>query len=287
MDSKIKIQLTSSGEQRLESLNAEIKELVLNNIKNAKYAPGDDFIEVTASDIEKVANRLKIIQPQKSQIRQLLILSYSILGVLLTIIGFFYEQFKDILSDDPTRLMLVVMGLFLTFFSGFFSIYLKQKQKQEKELLDVELEKRKISEIYSIIQSNERNTEVARTQYNDLTGTAALDFHGSLTELWDTFKEQGIDLNIYEPYGISVYYGEPDFFNIALLAIDKQKFGISDSLRKSKIPVISISLNMDKKNFESLFKRFHILLSKGRNGQDFEIINETDIDEIKTPHNNL
>lgn len=287
MDSKIKIQLTSSGEQRLESLNAEIKELVLNNIKNAKYAPGDDFIEVTASDIEKVANRLKIIQPQKSQIRQLLILSYSILGVLLTIIGFFYEQFKDILSDDPTRLMLVVMGLFLTFFSGFFSIYLKQKQKQEKELLDVELEKRKISEIYSIIQSNERNTEVARTQYNDLTGTAALDFHGSLTELWDTFKEQGIDLNIYEPYGISVYYGEPDFFNIALLAIDKQKFGVSDSLRKSKIPVISISLNMDKKNFESLFKRFHILLSKGRNGQDFEIINETDIDEIKTPHNNL
>jgi hypothetical protein len=287
MDSKIKIQLTSSGEQRLESLNAEIKELVLNIIKNAKYAPGDDFIEVTASDIEKVANRLKIIQPQKSQIRQLLILSYSILGVLLTIIGFFYEQFKDILNDDPTRLMLVVMGLLLSFFSGFFSIYLKQKQKQEKELLDVELEKRKISEIYSIIQSNERNTEVARTQYNDLTGTAALDFHGSLTELWDTFKEQGIDLNIYEPFGISVYYGETNFFNISLLAIDKQKSSVSDSLRKSKIPVISISLNMDKQNFERLFKRFHILLSKSRYGQDFEIINETDIEQIKTSHNNV
>ena len=286
MDSKTKIQLTSSGEQRLESLNSEIKELVIENIKRAKYAPGDDFIEITASDIERVANRLKIIQPQKSQLRQLLLLTYSILGALLAIVGFFYEQFVSVLTDNPTRLMFVLSGLLITFLSAVLSIYLKQKQKQENELLNAEIEKKKISEIYSAIQSSERNTEVANTQYNDLKGTAALDFHGSLTELWDIFKNQGIDLEKYEPYGLSVYYGETDFFNLSLLATDKENNSRNSITRKDSVPVISIGLELTKPEFESFYKRFHVLLTKSGNDENFEIVKEISIEEIKTPHNN-
>lgn len=280
MDSKIKIQITSSGEKRLESLISETRELVIDKIKKAKYAPGDDFIEITASDIEKVANRIKIIQPQKSQFKQILIVTYSIIGILLTIIGFFYDDFKSIISDNPTRLMLIIMGLSLTLGSAMISIFLKQKQKQEKELLDAEIEKKKITEIYSIIQSGERNTEVASTQYNDLKGTAALDFHGSLSEMWEIFKNQGIDVNKYEPFGLSVYYGETNFFNLSLLAIDKNKTNVSNSIRKEKIPVISIGLEIDKSDFEKLFKRFHILLSNKDKAQNFEIIQEINISEL-------
>jgi hypothetical protein len=287
MDSKTKIQLTSSGEQRLESLNSEIKELVIDSIKKAKYAPGDDFIEITASDIEKVANRLKIIQPQKSQLRQLLLMTYSILGIFLAIVGFFYEQFVSVLTDNPKRLMFIVSGLLLTFLSGVLSIYLKQKQKQENELINAEIEKKKISEIYTAIQTNERNTEIASTQYNDLKGTAALDFHGSLTELWDIFKKQGVDLDKYEPFGLSVYYGETDFFTLSLLATDKNNNIRGSITRKDRVPVISIGLELTKSEFESFYKRFHILLTKNRRDEDFEIVKEISIEEIKTTHNTV
>jgi hypothetical protein len=61
----------------------------------------------------------------------------------------------------------------------------------------------------------------ANVQYNDMEGSAALDFHGSFSELRDYAKDKGIDLEKYEPIGLDIYYGEIDSFYLTFIVVDK------------------------------------------------------------------
>ena len=90
----------------------------------------------------------------------------------------------------------------------------------------------------------------------------------------------------YEPYGLSIYYGETDFFSLSLLATDKEFNYKSSIAHKDRIPVVSIGLELTKAEFEAYYKRFHILLTKSRRDENYEIVKEISIEEIKTPHNN-
>lgn len=281
METKAKIVYTKSAQERLNRLNKDIEQRVTDYIKMRKFVPGDDFIEITASDIEDVWKRITIIPPQKSQFRQLILFIYAVMGIVLTLFGLFYSNFTTLIQDEPNRLMVITIGLTLSMFSVLFSFYLNAKQKKEKELLQAENEKNKISEIYKSIYSQVPiRDEDASTQYNDLKGTAALDFHGSLSELWDYFKEFKIDLEKYDPIGIDVYFGEGDFFYLSFLATDKEQMEEYKKQNQGKLPVLSISVEETKENFFKKFKRFNVSLSRKGLEKNFNITREVSLDEL-------
>jgi hypothetical protein len=119
--------------------------------------------------------------------------------------------------------------------------------------------------------------EKANVQYNDMKGTAALDFHGSFTELWDFARDQGIDTKKYEPIGIDVYYGETNYFGLTFLVIDKEKAENREYFN-GLLPVIEIGVEVSQKDFERRFKRFNIKLTRlGMNLENYELVDSIHI----------
>lgn len=128
--------------------------------------------------------------------------------------------------------------------------------------------------------------EKASVQYNDMKGTAALDFHGSLSELWDFARDQGIDTKKYEPIGIDIYYGESNYFGLTFLVIDKEK-AENRQYFNGLLPVVEIGVEVSQKDFERRFKRFNIKLTRlGMNLENYELIDSIDInDQIEGSEN--
>jgi hypothetical protein len=128
--------------------------------------------------------------------------------------------------------------------------------------------------------------EKASVQYNDMKGSAALDFHGSLSELWVFAREQGIDTKKYEPIGIDIYYGESNYFGLTFLVIDLEK-AENRQYFNGLLPVVEISIEISQKDFERRFKRFNIKLTRlGMNLENYELIDSIDIrDQIEDREN--
>ena len=61
-----KIIFTDSAKMRLEKLHIDIDAQIETYLKDRKNVPGDDFIEITASDIDELSYRLKIIRPTRT-----------------------------------------------------------------------------------------------------------------------------------------------------------------------------------------------------------------------------
>ncbi len=105
-----------------------------------------------------------------------------------------------------------------------------------------------------------KTIESASTPYNDMHGTAAMDFHGSPTELYKYAEEKGIDLKKYNPIGITIYYGEIDFFSVSIIC------AINDNIEEYKtendghLPAVSIRIDETQKDFERRFKQLSITL---------------------------
>lgn len=266
----INIEFTVSGENRLKELTSEINNKIIENIRKSKYAPGDDFIEITASDIDNVAMNIRFVQPSQSNFKQIIFTSYIIIGVFLIFIGIFLDELKIIIAEDPTRLMFIVMGLIFSIISLYFSFSFKNKQKIEEELYMKNIERNKIRDLYTIM--NEKKNEVAQTQYNDLKGTSALDFHKGLSELQDIFNRYSINTYKYRPFGLSFYKSSPNNFDLNLLAI------IDSNVTEKNLKVVSIAVDLSEEEFNKLYKRYHSIIVIGE--QKFNIINELTIGEL-------
>jgi len=108
------------------------------------------------------------------------------------------------------------------------------------------------------------NKNAADVQYNDLNGTAALDFHGSIIELRDYAKSFGIDVERYKPIGINLYLGEIDFFSLSFYCTDIVE-------RKT----MQIMVDESWKKFNQRFKRLNIILTSE------ELDPDEDIEEVR------
>jgi len=133
MNGDKKIIYTETAKQRFEKFHIEINEEVGRYFQERKFVPGDDFIEITASDIDEVAQRFRISRPVKTNsVRTLIPVVYTTMGLILTIIGLFYDQFKTILEGDPKRLIFIGGGLFMIFISWTYLYLMKTREKKEQ-----------------------------------------------------------------------------------------------------------------------------------------------------------
>lgn len=135
MEKGKKIIYTDSAKSRYEKLNSEIREKIEEYIRSNKNVPGDEFIEVTASDLDDLSNRIRIIQTNKTPFKFMIVIFYGIAGIVMTTAGLVYDSFEELFLKNPERLMFIAMGIILTSFSASYYYVLRQRELREKEYL--------------------------------------------------------------------------------------------------------------------------------------------------------
>jgi hypothetical protein len=100
---------------------------------------------------------------------------------------------------------------------------------------------------------------LASTQYDDLKGTASLDFDGQTQEFNDFCKEFGVDMDRYSPVGLEFYKGQEGQFNLKVLAVDNK---IKDVFQDEhgKIPIEKLNIEVSIIDFFEAIHRFHVVL---------------------------
>ncbi len=88
-----KIIYTETAKERLSNLHSEVDAKIEVYLQEKKYVPGDDFIEITASDIDSVSEKIRIIRPTSvSSMRKFIPIVYSIFGVMSIFYGGFLRK---------------------------------------------------------------------------------------------------------------------------------------------------------------------------------------------------
>lgn len=117
---------TDAAKKRLEELHAEVKQdiekAIQERARERKYVPGDDRIEVTASDIEGLANAMRLEFLDRHRYRRFLLLKriaslYALFGVLAILGGLFYPTLRDLSQENPFQLAIIFAGVLLVLMS--------------------------------------------------------------------------------------------------------------------------------------------------------------------------
>lgn len=170
MNTGKKIIYTETAKERLEKFHMEVNQEMERYLQDRKYVPGDDFIEVTASDIDEIAYRFRIERPSRTSIKTLIPIVYSIVGVVMTVIGVFYNQLTTLLQGDPKRLIFITSGLVMLLASWFYLylIRIKERRNELDRVLNEELKRIKISPLDKELSRIEKSVEISKSK-NDLT----------------------------------------------------------------------------------------------------------------------
>ena len=109
------IAYTDAAKQRLEKLFADLRRDVEMELRERNSVPGDEKIEITGSDVDKLAGALRVAYRDESRIdfRRMVVNFYLALGVLMMISAAMYPMLREMLHE-PIQMVLLLVGLGMT-----------------------------------------------------------------------------------------------------------------------------------------------------------------------------
>lgn len=130
-----------------------------------------------------------------------------------------------------------------------------------------------------------KKIERANTSYNDLRGTVAVDFPGTLgiSEFENYIESIGIDLSKYDPQGFEIYGGEGfdiDDITISIFAIDKEKKDEYQRENNGRLPIVKIRHADTFLNLLNHIHRLNIICMEGYRGDSNDLSNLDIIEDI-------
>ena len=148
-----KIIFTGAATAKFNEVQDDFREKFKAELKIRKRIPGDETIEVTASDIADLdrSTRIRFIgaDTYRTFTRDTVIKVYLALGILTFAAGLFYPQLRN-LAENPIQLMLMAMGLTMAFASYFLNRILGRRRR------DFEGHVEKMSEWHELIDRQRR-----------------------------------------------------------------------------------------------------------------------------------
>jgi hypothetical protein len=157
---------TDSASKKLDSILNNFKQRLTDDIQESKNYPGEELIEITASDIEEIYERVTIRSRRskngtKSSMIRLILPIYFIAGIALVLYGFFSEQIQQLINNDRNSIIYILTGFIISLTTGTMYYLIKQRESErkrdlyrekfdiERELLEREISKIKIEKIES------------------------------------------------------------------------------------------------------------------------------------------
>ena len=136
VESNQKVVLTPAAEESLNKLSSRYRELLIARAKRARYIPGEDFIEITASDIIRAHNRP---HSGRSIYNELLPIITIFASAAMFLYGVFYESIRMLIFQDPARLLYTLLGI-IGFVLGLFQMLLSRQHMEYRIRKEVERE---------------------------------------------------------------------------------------------------------------------------------------------------
>jgi hypothetical protein len=123
---------TEAAEKRIDELYRDIKSQVETELRSRKYVPGEKSVEVTGSDVDDLANHMRIVfynrEAQRKLHRDLIVKMYFALGILTLAAGILYPSLLRII-ENPIQFVLIATGLLMTIVS--YAMYILVKRREE------------------------------------------------------------------------------------------------------------------------------------------------------------
>ncbi|MEJ1381356.1 MAG: hypothetical protein RPT95_10380 [Candidatus Sedimenticola sp. (ex Thyasira tokunagai)] len=129
MGSQKDIRYTEPALESVEKAQKKYKEELESIVRDQKYIPGEEFVEITASDIDRATRQVNFFSKRKSDVRGLVLEVYMVLGIVTVVLGLFYEQIRFMMQNNPTQFMLVVAGATMIAVSAISRWYFNRRQK--------------------------------------------------------------------------------------------------------------------------------------------------------------
>lgn len=134
------IEYTESAAKRLKQFEASIHNRIEQELRDRKRVPGDEKIEITASDIEDLDRamfiRFRDRYEYRTFSRDLLVRVYAVVGLITATAGIFYPMLSS-LRDNPTQAMLIIVGVTMSTASFLlYSLLNRRRQLEELEKLE-------------------------------------------------------------------------------------------------------------------------------------------------------
>jgi hypothetical protein len=101
------------AKERLEQAFSLLRERIEDLIRSDFYVPGQEEIEVTASDIEKIVSGITLTARSEKldRMRRFVVNIYGTLGALTAAAALAYDYIEFLFRKDPIRFALLVGGL--------------------------------------------------------------------------------------------------------------------------------------------------------------------------------
>jgi len=139
LEPRRRIIYTDAAKERRARLIDEVSAKLESILVERKFVPGEDVVELTASDVDEVARTLEFHfrdrYEQRARFQQLVTSSYLAIGVLLVIAGLFLE-YVQVLLESPTQRLLVVMGMLMTAMSIVLRSSMRSRAARYERLRD-------------------------------------------------------------------------------------------------------------------------------------------------------
>lgn len=124
MNKQLTVTYTDAAKQRAEELTCHYREVLQEFITERKFVPGDDTVEITASDLEQATKYVQIrvqlsnVRRLKVKLFDLLAKAYILIGVFATVLGIYYPQLIKLFSSlSPMQQSVVMLGI-MSIFAG-------------------------------------------------------------------------------------------------------------------------------------------------------------------------
>ena len=136
---KKEIIYTDASLKKLESVTEDLKKRMERDIYDSKYYLGEENIEITASDIEDVYRRIRIMRKDNKsfaskRLTKLIIPLYFFTGIFIMLFGMFYEQIQYMIYESPKSLLFILVGFLCSLVSGIMYLSYRQRENERREI---------------------------------------------------------------------------------------------------------------------------------------------------------
>lgn len=126
---------TDAAQRELAAFQSRQQEMLENIVAERKLVLGDDLLEITASDIKAVSERIRIYQPtlRTSQSTEFVTRAYIIIGFAMMIGAFFYPQLVELYASNRIQALTFFMGAIMAAIGGGFNYWIQARRRREQE----------------------------------------------------------------------------------------------------------------------------------------------------------
>lgn len=131
-----RIQYTESGQNRLDEFYADLRKQVDDELRQSKFVPGDDLIEVTGSDVDELKKSMRITflgsSTRRFMMTEMLTRAYLLIAIVLAAAGVFYP-YLDTILQNPMQFILIGTGVGMGLMSLVMNYYIRMRRRMWHE----------------------------------------------------------------------------------------------------------------------------------------------------------